>query len=48
MSLSETSQLIRVCVDRVMCLSRVQIDARARFVFGFSLLFTVVLTSHEH
>ena len=36
MSLCETSQLIRVCVDRVMCLSRVQIDARARFVFSFS------------
>ena len=36
MSLCETGQLIRFCVDRVLCLSRVQIDARARFVFSFS------------
>ena len=26
----------------------VQIDVRARFVFSFSELFIVVLTSHEH
>ena len=36
MSLCETGQLIRFCVEWAMCLTRVQIDARARCVFSFS------------